>query len=306
LVALDALKAEDIANYIALGELSLDARLTPISGVLPSALMAASLEKGIICPAQNGAEAAWAQDIQVIAAPDLISLMNHLKGKQVLTPPAPCVAASNHNIPDMSDIKGQESAKRALEIAAAGGHNLLLQGPPGAGKSMLAARLPGLLPPLSPQEALEVTMVHSIAGQLHQGQLLQERPFRDPHHSASLPALVGGGAKAKPGEISLAHHGVLFLDALPEFSGATLETLRQPLETGRIMISRANAHVSYPARFQLIAAMNPCRCGHVDDPERACSRAPKCALDYQAKLSGPLLDRIDLNIFVPAVMASVE
>lgn len=282
----------------------LDARLTSVSGVLPSALMAAGLDKGIICPAQNGSEAAWAQDIQVIAAPDLISLMNHLKGKQVLTPPAPCVAASNHNIPDMSDIKGQESAKRALEIAAAGGHNLLLQGPPGAGKSMLAARLPGLLPPLSPQEALEVTMVHSIAGQLHQGQLLQERPFRDPHHSASLPALVGGGAKAKPGEISLAHHGVLFLDELPEFSGATLETLRQPLETGRIMISRASAHVSYPARFQLIAAMNPCRCGHVDDPERACSRAPKCALDYQAKLSGPLLDRIDLNIFVPAVMAS--
>lgn len=304
LVALDALKAEDIQGYIALGELSLDARLTSVSGVLPSALMAAGLDKGIICPAQNGSEAAWAQDIQVIAAPDLISLMNHLKGKQVLTPPAPCVAASNHNIPDMSDIKGQESAKRALEIAAAGGHNLLLQGPPGAGKSMLAARLPGLLPPLSPQEALEVTMVHSIAGQLHQGQLLQERPFRDPHHSASLPALVGGGAKAKPGEISLAHHGVLFLDELPEFSGATLETLRQPLETGRIMISRASAHVSYPARFQLIAAMNPCRCGHVDDPERACSRAPKCALDYQAKLSGPLLDRIDLNIFVPAVMAS--
>lgn len=304
LVALDALKAEDIQNYIALGELSLDARLTSVSGVLPSALMAAGLDKGVICPAQNGAEAAWAQDIQVIAAPDLVSLINHLKGKQVLTPPTPCVAASNHNIPDMSDIKGQETAKRALEIAAAGGHNLLLQGPPGAGKSMLAARLPGLLPPLSPQEALEVTMVHSIAGQLNQGQLLQDRPFRDPHHSASLPALVGGGAKAKPGEISLAHHGVLFLDELPEFSGATLETLRQPLETGRIMISRASAHVSYPARFQLIAAMNPCRCGHVDDPERACSRAPKCALDYQAKLSGPLLDRIDLNIFVPAVMAS--
>ncbi|MDP4840710.1 MAG: YifB family Mg chelatase-like AAA ATPase [Alphaproteobacteria bacterium] len=303
LVALDALKAEDIQNYIVLGELSLDARLTSVSGVLPSALIAASSDKGIICPAQNGAEAAWAQDIQVIAAPDLISLINHLKGKQVLTPPTPCVAESTHNMPDMSDIKGQESAKRALEITAAGGHNLLLQGPPGAGKSMLAARLPGLLPPLSPREALEVTMVHSIAGQLNQGQLLQERPFRDPHHSASLPALVGGGAKAKPGEISLAHHGVLFLDELPEFSGATLETLRQPLETGRIMISRASAHVSYPARFQLVAAMNPCRCGHVDDPERACSRAPKCALDYQAKLSGPLLDRIDLNIFVPAVMA---
>ena len=304
LVALEAISQDDVRNYVVLGELALDARLSDVSGVLPSALMAASLDKGIICPAQNGSEAAWAQDIQVIAAPDLISLINHLKGKQVVSPPEPSVAPINKNIPDMQDIKGQESAKRALEIAAAGGHNLLMQGPPGAGKSMLASRLPGLLPPLSPQEALEVTMVHSIAGQLTQGKLLQERPFRDPHHSASLPALVGGGAKAKPGEISLAHHGVLFLDELPEFNSSTLETLRQPLETGRIMISRASAHVSYPARFQLIAAMNPCRCGHIDDAERACSRAPKCALDYQSKLSGPLLDRIDLNIFVPAVMAS--
>ncbi len=304
LVALEAISAEDVENYVVLGELALDGRLSDVSGVLPSALMAASLEKGIICPAKNGSEAAWAQDIQVLAAPDLISLINHLKGKQVLSPPEPSLAPTNQNCPDIQDIKGQESAKRALEIAAAGGHNLLMQGPPGAGKSMLAARLPGLLPPLSPQEALEVTMVHSIAGQLTQGKLLQERPFRDPHHSASLPALVGGGAKAKPGEISLAHHGVLFLDELPEFASNTLETLRQPLETGRIMISRASAHVTYPARFQLIAAMNPCRCGHIDDAGRACSRAPKCALDYQTKLSGPLLDRIDLNIFVPAVMAS--
>lgn len=304
LVCLKAINADDVRNYVVLGELALDGRLSSVSGVLPAALMAAGMDKGIVCPSQNGPEAAWAHDISVLAAPDLVSLINHLKGKQVLSPPPPSVAASNENHLDMVDIKGQESAKRALEIAAAGGHNLLLQGPPGAGKSMLAARLPGLLPPLNPQEALELTMIHSISGQLNQGQLLQERPFRDPHHSASLPALVGGGAKAKPGEISLAHHGVLFLDELPEFSGATLETLRQPLETGRIMISRASAHVTYPARFQLIAAMNPCRCGHIDDAQRACSRAPKCALDYQAKLSGPLLDRIDLNIFVPAVMAS--
>lgn len=303
LMALEALSIEDVENKIILGELALDSRLSQVSGVLPAAILASSLQKGIICPKGNGAEAAWAKDIDVLAAPDLISLMNHLKGKQILQAPEPQVSTANHNVPDMRDIKGQESAKRALEIAAAGGHNLLLQGPPGAGKSMLASRLPGLLPPLSPREALEVTMIHSIAGQLNQGHLIQDRPFRDPHHSASLPALVGGGAKAKPGEISLAHHGVLFLDELPEFNASTLETLRQPLETGKVMISRASVNATYPARFQLIAAMNPCRCGHIDDAERACSRAPKCALDYQSKLSGPLLDRIDLNIFVPAVMA---
>ncbi len=303
LVALKALTPDDIRDKIVLGELALDGRISKVSGVLPAAIMAASEDMGIICPYGNGPEAAWAEGIQVIAPPDLLSLMNHVKGKQILQAPEPQLLSINSDLPDMKDIKGQESAKRALEIAAAGGHNLLMQGPPGAGKSMLAARLPGLLPPLSPKEALEVTMVHSIAGQLNQGQLLQERPFRDPHHSASLPALVGGGAKAKPGEISLAHCGVLFLDELPEFNSSTLETLRQPLETGKIMIARANNHVTYPARFQFIAAMNPCRCGYIDDAERACSRAPKCAISYQSKLSGPLLDRIDLNIFVPAVMA---
>lgn len=304
MVALDALSIDTVRDNIVLGELALDGRLSEVSGVLPAAILAASRTKGIICPAGNGSEASWAHDIRVMAAPDLIALMNHLKGVQVLQPPEPQICPDHKNGLDLLDIKGQENAKRALEIAAAGGHNLLMQGPPGSGKSMLAARLPGLLPPLSPQEALEVTMVHSIAGQLNQGQLLRARPFRDPHHSASMPALVGGGAKAKPGEISLAHHGVLFLDELPEFSGATLETLRQPLETGKIMISRASNHVTYPAQFQLIAAMNPCRCGYLDEPGRACSRAPKCALDYQAKLSGPLMDRIDLNIFVPAVLAT--
>ncbi len=179
-----------------------------------------------------------------------------------------------------------------------------MQGPPGSGKSMLAARLPGLLPPLAPAEALEVSMIHSLAGQLSEGKLLRRRPFRDPHHSASLPALVGGGMRARPGEISLAHHGVLFLDELPEFQRATLEALRQPLEAGSVSIARANAHVRYPARVQLVAAMNPCRCGHLGDPALGCGKAPRCAQDYQAKLSGPLLDRIDLHVDVPAVSAS--
>ena len=301
LVALQALAPEDLQHYFALGELALDGRLTGVSGVLPAALLAASAGKGIICPKSNGPEAAWAAGLEILAPDGLIALMNHLKGKQVLSPPKPLMSEPLKSTLDLLDIKGQESAKRALEVAAAGGHNILLQGPPGAGKSMLASRLPGLLPPLSPEEALEVTMVHSIAGILTEGQLLRHRPYREPHHSSSLAALVGGGAKAKPGEISLAHHGVLFLDELPEFSRATLETLRQPLENGKVMIARANAHVTYPANFQLVAAMNPCRCGYLDDADRACSRAPKCALDYQAKLSGPLIDRIDLNLFVPAV-----
>jgi magnesium chelatase family protein len=301
LVALQALTPEDLQPYFVLGELALDGRLTGVSGVLPAALLAAATGKGIICPKSNGPEAAWAAGLEILAPDGLITLMNHFKGKQILSPPQPIMAEALKSSLDLCDIKGQESAKRALEVAAAGGHNILFQGPPGAGKSMLASRLPGLLPSLAPEEALEVTMVHSIAGTLNQGQLLRHRPYREPHHSSSLAALVGGGAKAKPGEISLAHHGVLFLDELPEFSRAALETLRQPLENGKVMIARANAHVTYPARFQLVAAMNPCRCGYSDDASRACSRAPKCALDYQAKLSGPLIDRIDLNVFVPAV-----
>src|SRR5690348_13558293 len=179
--------------------------------------------------------------------------------------------------------------------------DMLMIGPPGAGKSMLAQRLPGLLPPLAPDEALEVSMIHSVAGLLRDGRLMRARPFRDPHHSASLPALVGGGMRGKPGEISLAHLGVLFLDELPEFQRATLEALRQPLESGRVSVARVNAHVTYPARVQLVAAMNPCRCGHLDDPALACGRAPRCAQDYQSRISGPLFDRIDLHIDVPAV-----
>ncbi|NCY25135.1 MAG: ATP-binding protein, partial [Alphaproteobacteria bacterium] len=193
------------------------------------------------------------------------------------------------------------TARRALEVAAAGGHNLLMVGPPGAGKSLLASCLPGILPPLDASEILESSMIASVAGKLAGGQLSSRRPFRDPHHSSSMAAMVGGGKRALPGEISLAHHGVLFLDELPEFQRAVLESLRQPLETGTISIARAQAHVTYPARFQLVAAMNPCRCGYLADAERACNKAPRCAGEYQGRISGPLLDRFDIAIDVPEV-----
>jgi magnesium chelatase family protein len=301
LAAMEVLPGEEIEGYVALGELSLDGSLLPVAGVLPAAMGAAAAERGIICPEASGGEAAWAGAVEVLAAPSLLALVNHFKGTQVLAPPEPRVAEAPASTLDLKDIKGQETAKRALEVAAAGGHNLLMIGPPGSGKSMLAARLPGLLPPLDAAEALEVSMVHSVAGLLRDGKLMRQRPFRDPHHSASLAALVGGGMRAKPGEVSLAHLGVLFLDELPEFQRASLEALRQPLESGRATVARANAHVTYPARVQLVAAMNPCRCGHLDDAALACGRAPRCAQDYQSKISGPLFDRIDLHIDVPAV-----
>ena len=304
LAEMGVLPAEEVGGYVALGELALDGRVSPVAGVLPAALHALSESLGVLCPAAQGGEAAWANGTEVLAPASLIALVNHFKGSQVLTPPEPRLAEVAADPLDLVDIKGQETAKRALEIAAAGGHNLLMVGPPGAGKSMLAQRLPGLLPGLTPAEALEVSMIHSVAGQLEGGHLLRQRPFRDPHHSASLPALVGGGLRARPGEVSLAHLGVLFLDELPEFARATLEALRQPLESGRVSIARANAHVTYPARVQLVAAMNPCRCGHLDDPALACGRAPRCAQDYQAKISGPLFDRIDLHVEVPAVGAA--
>jgi magnesium chelatase family protein len=303
LVCLDILPREELGRFIALGELSLDGSLSKVAGVLATALQASARELGVICPQSCGPEAAWAQNIEVLAPSSLLALINHFKGTHFLSPPTPLISDNKSTYADLKDIKGQETAKRALEVSAAGGHNLLMAGPPGAGKSMLANRLSGILPDLTPEEALEVTMIHSVAGHLPNGKLLRERPFRDPHHSSSLPALIGGGLRALPGEISLAHRGVLFLDELPEFQRSALEALRQPLETGQVTIARANAHVTYPARFQLIAAMNPCRCGYMDDPERACSRTPKCAIDYQAKLSGPLLDRIDFQVFVPAVSA---
>ncbi len=294
---------DQLDRYVALGELALDGQLSGVNGVLPAAMHAFEISHGIICPEPNGPEAAWVDGLDIIAPHSLLSLINHFKGTQVLSRPTPKLTEAVKTHLNLRDIKGQETAKRALEIAAAGGHNMLMIGPPGSGKSMLASRLPSILPELSAVEALEVSMIHSIAGQLDDGKISKTRPYRDPHHSASLPALVGGGLRAAPGEISLAHQGVLFLDELPEFQRQTLEALRQPIETGRALIARANAHITYPARFQLIAAMNPCRCGYLDDPSRCCTKAPRCAGDYQSKISGPIFDRIDLHVDVPAVSA---
>ena len=304
LAAIGAADRETLADYVVVGELSLDGRIAPSPGVLLAALHASGLDKGLICPAVQGAEAAWAGELDVVTAPDLLALLAHLKGTAILPRPPLVEAESPEGGPDLAQVKGQEVAKRALEIAAAGGHNLLMSGPRGAGKSLLAACLPGILPPLTPSEALEVSMVASVAGELGDGRIRRRRPFRSPHHSASMPALVGGGLKVRPGEISLAHLGVLFLDELPEFQRQVLDSLRQPLETGSVSVARANTHVTFPARVQLIAAMNPCRCGHLGDPALACSRAPRCAADYQARVSGPLLDRIDLHVEVPGVAAA--
>ncbi|MDB5708894.1 MAG: family ATPase [Sphingomonas bacterium] len=304
LAAMGVVDAEALADFVVVGELGLDARIAPSPGVLLAALHAATIGKGLICPVSQGAEAAWAQGIDIVAAPDILSLLNHLKGHGLLGAPAPGTVEETVPGPDLKQVKGQETAKRALEIAAAGGHNLVMIGPPGAGKSLMAACLPGILPPLDPSEALEVSMVASVAGTMTNGRLTRTRPFRAPHHSASMAALVGGGLKVRPGEVSLAHLGVLFLDELPEFQRAVLDSLRQPLETGTVSVARANAHVTFPSRIQLVAAMNPCKCGHLGDASLACSRAPRCAADYQAKVSGPLLDRIDLHVDVNAVSAA--
>jgi len=304
LAAIGAADAESLSHYVAVGELSLDGRIAPSPGVLLAAIHASANDKGLICPASQGSEAAWAGELEVAAAPDLLALLAHLKGTALLPAPVEAEIEPLGHGPDLSQVKGQEVAKRALEIAAAGGHNLLMSGPPGAGKSLLAACLPRILPPLEPSEALEVSMVASVAGEMNGGKIRRRRPFRSPHHSASMPALVGGGLRVRPGEISLAHLGVLFLDELPEFQRAVLDSLRQPLETGSVSVARANTHVTFPARVQLIAAMNPCRCGHLGDPALACSRAPRCAADYQAKVSGPLLDRIDLHVDVQGVSAA--
>jgi len=303
MVAMEAISPDTVARFAAIGELALDGQIRAVPGALPAAIGANAMGKGLICPAASGSEAAWAgEELDIIAAPHLLSLINHFKGLQTLRRPEPNDSRGSVPLADLRDIKGQESAKRVLEVAAAGGHNLLMVGPPGAGKSMLAARLPSILPPLDAQEMLEVSMVHSLAGELMGGQLRIERPFRAPHHSASMAALVGGGSRPKPGEVSLAHLGVLFLDELPEFAPQVLDSLRQPLETGETVIARANHRIVYPSRIQLIAAMNPCRCG--GGPGETCRRGPRCAADYQARISGPLLDRIDLQIEVPAVSAA--
>jgi magnesium chelatase family protein len=303
LAAMEVIDGEQLQEHVAVGELALDGRLIPSPGVLLAALHASGAEKGLICPAAQGSEARWASGIDVLAAPDLISLLAHLKGTSTLpiAPMAQSIPAAPG--PDLRQVKGQETARRALEIAAAGGHNLLMVGPPGAGKSLLASCLPGILPPLDAAEALEVSMIASVAGSLEGGRIARARPFRAPHHSASMAAMTGGGLRARPGEVSMAHMGVLFLDELPEFQRAVLDSLRQPLETGEVSVARANAHVTYPARVQLIAAMNPCRCGYLSDPGLGCSRAPRCGSDYQGRVSGPLLDRIDLHVDVDPVSA---
>src|SRR5213596_1856191 len=307
MAAIGAIPPDALNGFTVLGELGLDGSIAAVAGVLPAAIGANGRGEGLICPAACGAEAAWASpEMEIIAAASLIQLANHFRGTQVLARPQPKIREAGAALVDLKDIKGQESAKRALEVAAAGGHNLLMVGPPGAGKSMLAARLPTILPPLTPAELLEVSMIASVAGEIEGGALTDRRPFRAPHHSASMPALVGGGLRARPGEASLAHHGVLFLDELPEFQPHALDSLRQPLESGEVAIARANHRVTYPARFMLVAAMNPCRCGKASDPGFTCRRGPntRCAAEYQTRLSGPLLDRIDLNIEVPAVTAA--
>jgi magnesium chelatase family protein len=300
LAEMGVLPKDAVEHAIAFGELGLDASLAPTPGALPAAMAAHGMGATLICPLGSGAEAAWAGG-EVIAAPTLIALINHFRNGAVLPPVAAGEIEASAAGPDLRDVKGQEQAKRALEIAAAGGHNILFVGPPGSGKSMLAQRLPGILPPLEPSELLEVSMIQSVAGLLERGRLTRARPFRAPHHSASMAALVGGGLKARPGEISLAHRGILFLDELPEFGPHVLDALRQPLETGEVVVARANHHVTYPARVQLVAAMNPCRCG---GGAGGCRRGARCAADYQGRLSGPLLDRIDIQLDVPAVTAA--
>ncbi|MBC6407524.1 MAG: YifB family Mg chelatase-like AAA ATPase [Rhodobacteraceae bacterium] len=301
LAALEIIPADTAEGTVALGELSLDGRLVPVIGALPAAMAAAEEERTLLCSAASGAEAAWVGAAEVIAAGGLADVVRHFTGQSPIAPAEPGEIKETPGAKDLRDVKGQERAKRALEIAAAGRHHVLLVGTPGSGKSMLAARLPGLLPPLSAAEALETSMIHSLSGLLDDGGISRTRPFREPHHTASMAAIVGGGRGAKPGEVSLAHNGVLFMDEFPEFPRQVLETLRQPIETGEVTVARVNAHVKYPCRFMLIAAANPCKCGYLSDPARACSRVPTCGEDYMGRISGPLMDRFDLRVEVPPV-----
>lgn len=301
LAAIGVVPPEEVEGLVSLGELSLDGRVVAVSGALPAAMAAAEEDRALLCPAACGAEAAWVAATPVFAAATLNDAIRHLTTQAPLAPARPGEVTAAAAARDLRDVKGQERAKRALEIAAAGRHHLMMVGPPGAGKSMLAARLPGILPELTPVEALETSMIHSVSGLLGDGGISRSRPFREPHHTASMAAMIGGGRGARPGEVSLAHNGVLFMDEFPEFPRAVLETLRQPVETGEVVVSRANAHVRYPCRFLLVAAANPCRCGHLGDAARACARAPGCGADYLGRISGPLMDRFDLRIEVPAV-----
>ncbi|MEL6093594.1 YifB family Mg chelatase-like AAA ATPase [Bartonella schoenbuchensis] len=304
MLAMGLLPPQIAQNYIILGELSLDGSITAVNGVLPTAMTALSLNKGLICPHQCGPEAAWASaDMDILAPDTLLAIVNHFKGTQILKRPQPRQYTIQTELPDLCEIKGQKAAKRALEVCAAGRHNLLFVGPPGAGKSMLAQCLPSILPPLDSRELLDVCLIASITGEIVHNTISHHRPFRSPHHSASMAAIIGGGLKGKPGEVTLAHNGVLFLDELPEFSPQVLDSLRQPLESGECIVARANHHINYPARIQLIAAMNPCRCGMAGEEGHVCAKGPRCQSDYQARISNPLLDRIDLRICVPALTA---